>query len=133
MPFRRAEKSVAYIDESGSVRTVSNPNAVKLEMFVFDALPLARNALVLEVDRAEEFSPVKNASGVDSLETARRHQIARACRWLESAGVTVPRKPNGRPDVTIAISPAFALDAEDVKRQAHRLPTLRPGVNLYIE
>ena len=56
LPFRRASKAVAYVDETGTVQTPSEPNAVKLETFIFDALGLAENPLVLEVDRAEEFS-----------------------------------------------------------------------------
>lgn len=133
LPYQRAEKSVTWMDENGFQRTPREPNAIKLETFVFDALPLAKNPLVLEVDRGEEFSPVKNATGMDSLETSKRDQVHRACRWLESAGVAIPRKPDGQPDVTVAISPAFALDADDVKAQRDRLPTLSPGDALYIE
>ncbi len=133
MPFRRADKAVAYVDQTGSLQEPTAPNAVKLEAFIFDVLPLAANPLLLEVDRAEEFSPVKNATGVDSLESSKRDQNARACRWLESAGVTVPRKPDGQPDVTIAISPSFALDAEDVKESRHQVPVLKPGGAVYIE
>ena len=133
LPFRRADKAVRCIGEDGTQQTPAGPNAVKLEMFVFDALALAENPLVLEVDRAEEFSPVKNAAGVDSLETARRDQIARACRWLESAGISVPRKPDGQPDLVIAIAPSFALDAEDVKAKSAQVPPLNPGDALYLE
>lgn len=133
MPFRRADKAVACVDEVGSLTKPTAPNAVKLEAFIFDALPLAANPLLLEVDRAEEFSPVKNATGVDSLESSKRDQIARACRWLESAGVTVPRKPDGQPDVIVTISPSFALEAEDVKERRHQVPILRPGETMYIE
>jgi UDP-N-acetylglucosamine/UDP-N-acetylgalactosamine diphosphorylase len=61
LPLRRAEKAIAYVDEKGERVQPPTPNAVKLETFVFDVLPLARNPLLLEVDRAEEYSPVKNA------------------------------------------------------------------------
>ncbi len=132
LPFRRAEKTVTWMDENGFLRTPRGPNAVKLETFVFDAIPLANNPLLLEVDRAEEFSPVKNAKGVDSVETATRHQIARACRWLELAGVAIPRKPDGEPDVTIEIAPSYALDPEDVKRGVTTAPTFDPGETIYI-
>lgn len=132
LPLMRAEKTVDYVDETGKPQQPSAPNAVKLETLVFDALPLASNTLLLEVDRAEEFSPVKKATGVDSLETAKRDQIARACRWLEAAGVNVPRKPNGEPDVTVAISPSFAIDREDVKPARDRLPTLKAGQAIYV-
>lgn len=133
LPFRRANKKVPYIEADGSRREPTEPNAIKLEMFVFDVLPEARNPLVLQVDRAEEFSPVKNATGVDSLETSQRDQIRRACRWLESAGVHVPRDANGEPEVTVAISPAVALDADDLAESTTPLPPLEPGTAIYIE
>jgi UDP-N-acetylglucosamine/UDP-N-acetylgalactosamine diphosphorylase len=133
LPYRRAEKSVTYVDEAGCLRTPGEANAIKLETFVFDALPLARKPLVLEVDRAEEVSPVKNLEGADSLESSKRDQVARACRWLEAAGADVPRKCDGEPDVTVAISPLFALDAEDVRAKRDRLPVLRPGDAIYLE
>jgi len=127
LPFRRASKAVAYVDETGTVQTPSEPNAVKLETFIFDALELAENPLVLEVERAEEFSPVKNATGVDSLETSQRDQVARACRWLEAAEVQIPRNPDGTPACTVVIAPSFALDAEEVKEKRDRVPQLALG------
>lgn len=116
LPYHRADRRMSWIDEDGLLRTPADANAVKLETFVFDALPLAGKPLVLQVDRAEEFSPVKNAQGVDSVETAIRDQIRRACRWLESAGVTIPRKPDGEPDAIIEIAPGYALETADVIR-----------------
>ncbi|MEK7325363.1 MAG: UDPGP type 1 family protein, partial [Chloroflexota bacterium] len=105
LPYRRAEKVVPYRDENGLLISPTTPNAIKLETFIFDVLPWAKNPLVLEVDRAEEFSPVKNLTGVDSLESAKRDQVRRACRWLEVAGVSIPRGLDGEPNVTVAISP----------------------------
>ena len=66
--------------------TPDQPNAVKFETFVFDALPFAKNPLILEADRGEEFSPVKNMTGVDSLESSRADQIQKAKNWLSKAG-----------------------------------------------
>ncbi len=114
LPYHRVDRHMSWMDEHGLLRTPADANAVKLETFVFDALPLAGKPLVLEVDRAEEFSPVKKAEGVDSVETAIRDQIRRAARWLEAAGVTIPRKPNGEPDAIIEIAPEYALEAADV-------------------
>ena len=96
-------------------------------------IPLAENPLVLQVDRAEEFSPVKNRTGVDSLESSRRDQIARACRWLEAAGVAVPRKLNGEPDCTVVIAPSFATCADDVRAKRGRVPSLRLGDCVLLE
>ena len=132
LPYRRAEKTVTWMDENGLQRTPATPNAIKLETYVFDALPLAKNPLLLEIDRAEEFSPVKNATGVDSVESAIHDQIRRAARWLEAAGVIIPRSSDGEPDVIIEIAPAYALDADDVKRRVTRPPELRKGETIYI-
>src|SRR5258705_3762732 len=92
LPWHRAEKKVPYIDDSGNEEKPDKPNAIKLEQFVFDAIPLAKNPLVYETDRFEEFSPVKNAEGPDSPATCRRDQIRRAARWLGEAAVQVPVK-----------------------------------------
>jgi UDP-N-acetylglucosamine/UDP-N-acetylgalactosamine diphosphorylase len=102
-------------------------------IFIFRVFPVAPNPLVLGTDRVEEFSPVKNLTGVDSLESAKRDQIRRACRWLEAAGVSIPRGGDGEPNVTVAISPLFALEAEDVAAKADRLPPLEAGAAVYIE
>ena len=86
LPYHRAEKKVACLNETGESVTSEEPNAVKFETFVFDALPLAKNPLILEADRLEEFSPVKNMSGVDSLESSQADQVKRAKHWLGNAG-----------------------------------------------
>ena len=90
LPYHRAEKKVPYVDASGEQIKPETPNAVKFETFIFDALPLASNPIILEADRAEEFSPVKNKTGVDSLESSQKDQVLKAIDWLKSAGITVP-------------------------------------------
>lgn len=132
LPFRRAEKKVPWVDAGGRPVNPDTPNAVKLEAFVFDALPLARNPMVLEVDRSEEFSPVKNATGADSLESSKRDQNQRACRWLEEAGITVPRKADGSADVCVTISPLFAINVEELRTRAGEIPPLQPGGSYYL-
>jgi UDP-N-acetylglucosamine/UDP-N-acetylgalactosamine diphosphorylase len=115
LPWHRAEKKAPTVDESGRPVTPSEPNAVKVEMFVFDAIPLARDPMVLYTPREEEFSPVKNAEGVDSVATAKRDMVRRAARWLEACGVDVPRDEHGEPAAMVEISPAYALDVEDLR------------------
>ncbi|MEE2941386.1 MAG: UDPGP type 1 family protein [Planctomycetota bacterium] len=68
LPWHVARKRIATIDDAGAATEV---DGVKFETFVFDALGRARASVTLEVDRAEEFSPVKNAEGSDSPETCR--------------------------------------------------------------
>ncbi len=125
LPWHRADKKVPTVDERGDIVNPDKPNAVKLEMFIFDAIPLAQNPLVLFTRRDEEFSPVKNADGDDSPATTRRDIIRRGARWLEQCGVSVPRGADGEPSRPIEISPAFALDAEDLREQLKSRPAPR--------
>ncbi|MBL4699251.1 MAG: UDPGP type 1 family protein, partial [Phycisphaerales bacterium] len=70
LPFHRALKKVSHFDlATGQTVTPSENNAVKLEKFVFDGIPLASKSIVVETDRVEEFAPVKNATGSDSIES----------------------------------------------------------------
>lgn len=114
LPWHLARKKVPYVDLASGLRIEPDaPNATKLEAFVFDALPLARNPIILETSRAEEFSPVKNPTGVDSVESARRDMVRRTDRWLAAAGVDVPRE-GGECLCACEISPLVALDAEQL-------------------
>jgi UDP-N-acetylglucosamine/UDP-N-acetylgalactosamine diphosphorylase len=131
LPWHRAEKKVPCVDEQGQPIRPQTPNAVKLEQFVFDAIPLAKNAIVYTTGRAEEFSPVKNAEGVDSPATSRRDQIRRAARWLREAGVDVPMK-QGEPDAVVEISPLKAVSAEQLKERGANVRIER-GKEAYIE
>ena len=117
LPYHRAEKKVAHVDPDTGVRhSPSEPNGVKLETFVFDAIPLAANPILLEVERAEEFSPVKNPDSepADSAATARRDQLRRAAAWLEAAGAEVARDASGEPQAHIELAPGYALARDDV-------------------
>jgi UDP-N-acetylglucosamine/UDP-N-acetylgalactosamine diphosphorylase len=126
LPWHRADKKVAYVDDAGKPIKPDKPNAVKLEQFVFDAIPLAKNAMVYTTDRAEEFSPVKNAEGVDSPDTCRRDQVRRALRWLKTTGTEVPS------DVIVEISPLFANAAEQLKGKPIPTRALVPGDKAYL-
>jgi len=132
LPLHRAVKKIPHIDLRGNPVDPSEPNGVKLESFVFDALPLASKSIILQTPREEEFAPVKNAAGTDSAETSRQMMIARAARWLESVGVPIPRKPDGSPDALIEISPSFALEKDDIKTRLSRIPQIKSGDKIYL-
>jgi len=133
LPWHRAEKKVPYVDASGQRVEPAEPNGIKLETFIFDALPLAENPLVLEASRAEQFSPVKNATGQDSADTARRDLVRRAAAWLEAAGCDVPQRSDGEPDAVIEISPFLALDQDELCEKLTAPPVIQPGQQLYLE
>ncbi len=115
LPYHEAVKKVPCIDEDGNkVNPVEN-NAVKFEMFIFDALKHAGKSIIMEVVREDEFSPVKNEKGESSPDTARQHMINLFGRWLREAGVEIPMDENGDVEGAIEISPLYALDAEELK------------------
>ncbi len=115
LPFHRADKKVAFVDASGTEVTPEENNAVKLETFIFDSLPLAKNPIILEAVREEEFAPVKNKTGVDSAESCREMMQEKAAKMLADAGVEVPRKEDGLLDCVLEISPASYLTADALK------------------
>jgi UDP-N-acetylglucosamine/UDP-N-acetylgalactosamine diphosphorylase len=132
LPYHRAEKKVPFLDDSGSIVTPDKPNAVKLEKFIFDALPLADKTVILETVRSEEFSPIKNAQGQDSLATSLHDQIRRAAKWLEQAGIKVPRDADGQVAAAIEISPLFARSADELAAKIDPNLMIAPGQNLYV-
>jgi UDP-N-acetylglucosamine/UDP-N-acetylgalactosamine diphosphorylase len=115
LPYHHARKAVPYVDDDGTRVEPEAPNAIKFETFLFDALPSADRTATIEAERAEEFSPIKNAEGADSPETARRDLNRLHARWLAQAGVAVPVGPDGEP-VDIEVDPRRALDADELAR-----------------
>lgn len=117
LPFHRADKKIPYVDASGESIKPDKPNGVKFEMFVFDALPLAKNPVIIEASRADDFSPVKNADGVDSPKTCKEDQLRMFARWLKAAGERIETDDSGLPKITFEISPRFAADEADFVAQ----------------
>ena len=114
LPFHRAVKRVPYVDADGTRVEPDEPNAVKFETFLFDALPFAERTVTVEAAREDEFAPIKNAGGDDSPESSRRALNRLYARWLEAAGVAVPRDEDGEP-VDLEIDPRRALDADELR------------------
>lgn len=113
LPFHRADKKIKTLDASGKRISPDKPNGIKFEMFVFDALPFAKNPVIIETLREEDFSPVKNAEGLDSPETCRKDQVRQWTRWLKAAGHELPADESGLPEITFEISPLFADSEAD--------------------
>ena len=72
LPYHCAFKKATYLDKDGNLVIPDSPNAYKFEAFLFDAFGDLDDMVILRVKREEEFAPVKNATGVDSPETARK-------------------------------------------------------------
>lgn len=112
LPFHRADKKIPCLDTAGNVVKPEKPNGVKFEMFVFDALPFAKNPVVIETDRADDFSPVKNAEGLDSPKTCAEDQLRQFVRWTNANGAAVPADATGLPPFAFEVSPLFGYDED---------------------
>lgn len=71
MPIHIVEKKIPYLTEDGQFIVPENPNGFKFEELALDMIHILDNCLPFEVVRENEFAPIKNATGVDSLESAR--------------------------------------------------------------
>jgi len=71
LPVHVVVKKIQYMDENGNTVNPDKLNGYKFETLVLDMIHMQDSCLPFEVDRRMEFAPVKNATGVDSVETAR--------------------------------------------------------------
>ena len=130
LPFHFARKKVQCI-KPGSARPLAEKvEVVQFERFIFDLIPAAQNAIVVEVDRERHFAPLKSgarrgwvsrllkSTGLsredeDTPETVRAQMVALHTGWLRRAGAEVAE------GVAVEISPLFALDEADL---AEKIP-----------
>jgi len=130
LAFHIARKKIPHVDmKTGESVKPSKPNGMKLELFVFDVFPFTEQFKVLEVDRYEEFSPLKNAPGTgsDDPQTSRRDLLAQHKRFLEAAGATVAE------GVEIEISPLVSYAGEGLESAKGKTFTKSGIVNDVVE
>jgi UDP-N-acetylglucosamine/UDP-N-acetylgalactosamine diphosphorylase len=134
LPLHPSMKRVPYLNGACHLVRPTEPNAVKLERFIFDLLPHADRTVLLEGKREEIFSPIKNQAGLDSPETSKRDQVRQFANWLASGKVDIIRDADGTPPFPIEIAPSFANTSREF---VDRWSTLqeRPAVieNFYLE
>lgn len=71
LPLHIVEKKIPYIDENCELIKPEEPNGYKFETLILDMIHLMDKCIPFEVDRSREFAPIKNKTGVDSVDTAR--------------------------------------------------------------
>jgi len=120
LPWHKAIKKVPFVNAAGTLIEPDSPNAIKFERFIFDLLPQAQKPLVVEVDPALRFAPVKNADGApsDTPSAARSALVNLYQSWLRACGVDCPE------DRVVEISPLVALDAEELAHKLSQDPKL---------
>ncbi len=78
MPLHIVEKKISYYDDAlGKTVKPEKPNGYKFETLVLDMIQLSESCLPFEVVREKEFAPIKNPTGIDSVESAR--ELCKAC------------------------------------------------------
>lgn len=111
MLYHLAIKKVQYIKD-GAIVKPTQPNALKFELFYFDAMRFVNHHAVLEIIREEEFAPVKNAPGqpVDSPDSARKLMSDLHAKWLVDAGAILNDEENH--ERVCEISPLISYGGE---------------------
>lgn len=126
LPWHLARKSMKVWSE-GALREVQG---VKFETFVFDALGRSDVSVTLEVDRAREFSPVKNREGEDSPDSTRADLMRLHADWVRSAGLREPPlDAQGRP--LVEVCPLLAQSEREFVESKVRAPRIVDGGHLY--
>ena len=72
LPLHVVEKKIPYINENGQLVSPDKPNGYKYETLILDMIKLLDSCCAYEVVREKEFAPIKNLTGVDSVESARK-------------------------------------------------------------
>ncbi len=71
IPVHVVKKKISYIDEQGNFQKPTTENGYKFETLIIDLIELMERVLPFEVEREKEFAPIKNKTGIDSVESAR--------------------------------------------------------------
>lgn len=71
LPLHIVEKKIPCLNEAGEPVKPEEPNGYKYEQLVLDMIHELDSCLPYEVERNYEFAPIKNKTGVDSVESAR--------------------------------------------------------------
>ncbi len=133
LPYHAANKTIPYINDAGKQTKPHNLNAYKFEKFIFDALVYAKNPIIMQVNRNEDFLPLKNAKGSFSPAFIQSCYQEFWVEKLEEIGVIVVQKNDGNLPGKIEIDPSIILNLDDLKHwvDSHGLKIWTDG-NIYI-
>ena len=126
LPWHLARKRMKVVDGSGKL---TERDGVKFETFVFDALGQSSASLTMEVDRALEFSPVKNAEGSDSPDSSRRDLCRLFSQFVLAKGLELPSARDG--ETAVEIDPFLAETEAEFLTAVHAAPRDVDGGHVY--
>ncbi|MEO0649771.1 MAG: UTP--glucose-1-phosphate uridylyltransferase [Planctomycetota bacterium] len=127
LPWHVAKKRMQVVDPAGAPAEV---DGVKFETFVFDALARSGASVTLEVDRALEFSPVKNREGSDSPATSRADLGRLFAGWAEASGRPAPPSASDGGHA-VEVDPLLAEDLGEFQAAGPPEPREVDGGHLY--
>jgi UDP-N-acetylglucosamine/UDP-N-acetylgalactosamine diphosphorylase len=113
LPYHVAVKDVECLVAEDGRLIPDTRKGLKFEMFVFDALGFTTRSVTMQVQREEEFSPVKNFDGADSPQTAQQAMVNLFARWVKQSK-KIPHFPE---DLIVEVSPLFALDETEFAKK----------------
>ncbi len=127
LPWHVARKTMQVLDSEGTKCDVAG---AKFETFVFDALGKSPASVTLEVDRALEFSPVKNAEGEDSPASARRDLCTLFGGWAQAAGLPLP-EPDDEGLTPVEVDPFLAETLDEFLQASPKAAVVSAAGHLY--
>lgn len=116
-----AKKKIPYVNDDGERIIPKIPNGIKIEKFVFDVFPFAKNFTVWQGTREEEFSPLKNSTGQDCPNTARTDLLNLHKKWLLEAGAKYVGD-------NVEISPLLSYAGENLRQIVNNQSFVGPQV-----
>lgn len=129
LPYHVAKKKIPYFEyETNTIKNPEKPNGIKLEQFVFDSIPMSKNAIFYETIREIEFAPLKNKEGEDSIQTCKEGISNLFKIWLKKSGVIFDDEKN----CIVEISPSFAVNMDQLKEKINNYIKKVPK-KLYLE
>jgi UDP-N-acetylglucosamine/UDP-N-acetylgalactosamine diphosphorylase len=126
MPYHIAKKKIPCADDSGKTVPPKDINGWKMEQFIFDIFDLAEHMVAFEINRDEEFSPLKNGPGAkaDCPETCRKMLSDLHKKWIRNAGGNIAESTD--PNALCEVAPALSYNGEGleslVKGKTFNLP-----------
>ncbi|KAL1455980.1 hypothetical protein WDU94_000739 [Cyamophila willieti] len=115
--FHKAFKKIPCLDENGNLVKPDKPNGIKLEKFIFDALEMCEKLAAWQVNRDEEFAPLKNSTqeSADNADTC-CHSVFRLHRgWIEAAGGVLLQDETG--SKVCEIAPHVSYEGEGLEER----------------
>ncbi|MCX8065274.1 MAG: UDPGP type 1 family protein [Candidatus Hydrogenedentes bacterium] len=132
-PWHRAHKKIPYIDDSGNLIKPEKPNGYKFETFIFDALRYtSHHPVALEIQREGEYTPIKQLTGENSIESARKSMTKMWAKWLKKSGYNMDEYIAHR-EHYIEITPVFALTEEEFLKKSRNFNWQIPSTSFAID